>query len=242
MYKRILFSFIIALIFIPSAALLAAQTKDDVVKQYELMLKTAGLPVATASSEVDSLIKQMGAAQNDLDNSYSALDKRVQALRSTDPKKNPALALVKTAKSAVNAFKAMKPVEHILVFSSPAKGVAPSVSPDSDFGSGRDAAEKAIADTSLYLISPARPGSVPQGDIMTDFIPQLIRQLFRFAYLAILVSLVVSGIMWITAMDNEDKVTKAKHIIYYSLIGFAFVTLAFAIVRAITDIDFFRLL
>jgi len=240
MKKRFLFPLIALAFLIPFSSVFAAMTKADIVKQFGQYLTAAGLPKAAASSQVDGLINFMEGSQKEIDNTFSTLDGRVQGLRATDPKKNPALKLLSTAKSAVTAFKKLKAVEHISVYSSPATGVAPSISPDSAFDLAKEKAEKAMADTSLYLISPARPGAVPEGDLMTDFVPQLIRQLFRFAYLAILISLVVSGILWITAMDNEEKVTKAKHIIYYSLIGFAFVTLAFAIVKGITDIDFFR--
>ena len=74
---------------------------------------------------------------------------------------------------------------------------------------------------------------------MRDFIPWIIRTLFRFAFFAIFISFLVSGVMFITAFSTEERVTKAKNILYYSLIGFAFVSLAFAIVKAVTNIDFF---
>jgi len=79
-----------------------------------------------------------------------------------------------------------------------------------------------------------------EGDLVSDFIPQLIRQLFRFAWLAVLIAFTVSGVMLVMAHDNDENITKAKGMIYYSLIGFAFVALAFAIVKGVTDIDFFR--
>ena len=101
------------------------------------------------------------------------------------------------------------------------------------------AAQKSIADLNFNFISPSEIENVPTGDIIEDFIPQLIRQLFRFTSIAILISFIVSGVMLVTAYDDEEKLSKAKRILYYSLIGFAFVTFAFAIVKAITNINFF---
>lgn len=101
------------------------------------------------------------------------------------------------------------------------------------------AAKKALSDIKYSFISPSEIENVPKGDIIQDFIPQLIRQLFRFTSLAILISFIVSGVMLVTASDDEEKLSKAKRILYYSLVGFAFVTFAFAIVKAITNINFF---
>lgn len=101
------------------------------------------------------------------------------------------------------------------------------------------AAQKALSDINFNFISPTEIENVPKGDIVQDFIPQLIRQLFRFTSVAILISFIVSGVMLVTASDDEEKLSKAKRILYYSLIGFAFVTFAFAIVKAITNINFF---
>ena len=47
-------------------------------------------------------------------------------------------------------------------------------------------------------------------------------------------------LLLITSFDNEERHTQAKKILTYSLIGFVFVALAFALVKAITNIDFFN--
>jgi hypothetical protein len=89
-------------------------------------------------------------------------------------------------------------------------------------------------------LKPERPGDVPETRLLEDFIPQLIRQLFRFAWLAILIAFIASGVMFVMAFDSDDRITKAKHMIYYTLIGFGVITLAFSVVKAITNIDFFN--
>lgn len=119
----------------------------------------------------------------------------------------------------------------------------------SAFNNAEKAAVKAINGVNQFLLAPSRPGvtkkdgkdvgGVPTGDLIEDFIPGVIRILFRFASLAVLISFVVSGVMFVMVFGEEERITKAKHMLYYSLIGFAFVSLAFAIVKAITDIDFF---
>ena len=45
--------------------------------------------------------------------------------------------------------------------------------------------------------------------------------------------------MLATAMDNEEKSTKARNVLVFSLIGFVFVALAYAVIKAVTDINFF---
>ena len=56
----------------------------------------------------------------------------------------------------------------------------------------------------------------------------------------ILIALTVSGVMFVTAQENDERLTKARGMLYYTLIGFAFIAFSFAIVKALTDIDFFR--
>ena len=117
----------------------------------------------------------------------------------------------------------------------------------SSFTKAESDAISAINKVNRYILMPSRPGSdkndpdagVPEGDILEDFIPGLIRILFRFASLAVLTSFVTSGVFFIVSFGNDERLSKAKHMLYYSLIGFAFIVLAFAMVKAITDIDFF---
>jgi cytochrome bd-type quinol oxidase subunit 1 len=159
---------------------------------------------------------------------YDKLNERVNLMEASDPKKDGAKDLLDTAKDLLDEIDTDEEDDEV-------------------FLGQIEAAQKAINDVNLYLIKPVAPGAtkitgegtVPEGDIIEDFIPQFIRLLFRFASLAVLIAFVVSGIMFVVAFDNEERVTKAKQMLYYSIIGFAFVTLAFAIVKAITDIDFF---
>jgi hypothetical protein len=157
--------------------------------------------------------------QQEIEFAYDKLNERINLMEHNDPKKDEAEELLDDAKDIIDEID--------------------TDASDADFLDQEKEAREALNKVNLYLIQPFRPGAVPEGDIVEDFIPQFIRLLFRFASLAILISFVVSGIMFVVAFDNEERVTKAKQMLYYSLIGFAFVTLAFAIVKAVTDIDFF---
>lgn len=102
--------------------------------------------------------------------------------------------------------------------------------------------KKAIQELKLALVNPRLlkdSTAVPEGEIFENLIPQLIRLAFKVAWIVIFISFMLSGIYMILYMESEDRLTKAKHILYYSIIGFIIITLAFAIVKAVTNIDFF---
>ncbi len=183
----------------------------------------------------DSLEARQSAAVG----AFDLLHTRVQGMNARDPKKDGANDLLDTAEDKVEAFKDLDASNHITP-----EGDEGPFDADEEFLDAERAALTAINDVNRFIFSPARPGggegTVPQGDLVRDFIPQIIRQLFRFAWLAILIGLVIAAILLITSFDNEERHTQAKKILTYSLIGFAFVALAFALVKAITDIDFFN--
>ncbi|MFH0820896.1 MAG: hypothetical protein V1908_03930 [Candidatus Peregrinibacteria bacterium] len=180
---------------------------------------------------------------------FDLLHTRVEGMNSNDPKKEglknfklvtgEEVDLLEVAEDKVNTFKDLSAANHIVP-----EGNEGPFEADQEFLDAERAALNAVNDVNRFIFSPARPGggegTVPQGDLMQDFIPQAIRQLFRFAWLAILSGLVVASILLVIAFDNEEFHTQAKKILYYSLIGFVFVALAFALTKAITNIDFFN--
>ncbi len=178
--------------------------------------------------------------QKDMASSLEALEKRIDVLSKTDPRKDGADDKFNTANRLLDTFLELDvtkkdPVtnEVLLVTEyEPYDAVEKFTDAEKD-------AFKAINDVNRSLLAPVKPGNVPDGDILEDFLPGVIRILMRFASLAVFISFIVSGVFLIVSFDNEERVTKAKSMLYYTLIGFAFVTLAFAIVKAVTDIDFF---
>ena len=185
--------------------------------------------------QLDMLKRQKDAAS-----SLESLDERIGALSKTDPRKDDADDKFDTAETELNTFLALDPTKRdsttneVLLVTE----YEPYSATDK-FTDAEKSALKAISDVNRTLLAPVKPGNVPEGDILEDFLPGVIRILMRFASLAVFISFVVSGIFLIVSFGNEDRVTKAKQMLYYSLIGFAFVTLAFAIIKAVTDIDFF---
>lgn len=219
-----------------------AMSQKAAISTYEAELVGIGLNQKIANekamSESDALLELMKTAQYDTEVAYDNLDIHVGSLNKTDGRREKALKALNDADDKVKAFTALDPKNEFDVLKAQA-GALPRLLPTNAFNEAQTNATEALSAVNRILIAPDRPGNVPQGDIVNDFIPQIIRQLFRFAWLVILVSFIVSGVFFILARDNEERVTKAKSIIYYSLAGFAVVALAFAIVKALTDIDFF---
>ena len=192
-----------------------------------------------ASQEADALFEFMENSQLDMEIAFDSLDTRIKGLHKNDGRREEALAAMSKAEEKIGDFKNLQVQNHFDV----QKGVAgalPRLLPTAEFTNAQTETLDTMAEVNRVLISPDRPGTVPEGDLVSDFIPQLVRQLFRFAWLGVLIALIVSGISLVLARDNEENVTKAKGMIYYAFIGFAIIALAFAIVKGITNIDFFN--
>ncbi len=188
----------------------------------------------------DDFKSSLEARQLAVSDAFDKLNTRVDLMDSRDPKKDGAKDLLGTAEDAVKAFKDLPAGDHIQVIDE-ANDVFDA---SQAFKDAEREAQTAMNAVNLYIFTPARPGagaegSVPQGDLVKNFIPQVIRQLFRFVSLAILVGIIVAAIMLITSFDNEERHSQAKKILIFALVGFVFVALAFALVTAITHIDFF---
>ncbi len=192
-----------------------------------------------ALDHIVSTLLLMESSQASAQTKYEEVGSRVDAMHPDDTRRDDANEAKDEAKSIKNNFKDLNVVSNFYV-EIQIGGVSPLVKPSDDFLNAEKEAFDALSKVNKILIAPSRPGTVPHGDILEDLAPQLIRQLFRFAWLAVLISFVVSGVMFIISFDNEEHISRAKRMIYFTLLGFAFVSLAFAIVKAITDIDFFR--
>jgi len=193
-------------------------------------------PMAFGDAEEDAKQAKIDS-QQEIKDSFGRLDFRINNLDNNDPRKSVAKDKLEEARKKKDAFVNLS-------------------TDDADFDTAENDAIKAISEVNRYFMQPVqpggnlsekKPGTVPgSGDeiktIKEDFIPTLVRLLFRFTSLMILISFVVSGVMFIIAYDNEEFVTKAKQMLYYSLLGFAFVALAYAIVKGITQINYFGII
>lgn len=172
----------------------------------------------------------MDAQQTKLNDKWGEWEEKADDWWDDHPKKDAIEKAMNDVRSDYEYFKDMPISGHV---------DSETSLPDGDWNNAHLKAKKAMSYVQQVYVNPLKPGNVPEGDLIENFIPQLIRQLFRFAYLAILISFLVSGAFLVMVLDNDERLTKAKQMIYFSFIGFAFITLAFAIVKAITDIDFF---
>jgi len=240
MFKKLISSFFIFTLFFTLTSPVFALNKSEAEAEYvEQLPQDFPDKEGTAENEAGAVISSMEGSQSDISDALNTLDDRVKALKSDDPKKDGASDQLSTAKKSVNKFTGYEAKNNLHVIGG-GPGSLPQILPSNSFQEAEKKAQTDMNKVNKALLAPTKPGNVPEGDILEDFLPQLIRQLFRFAWVAVLVALVISGVMFVMAFDNDERITKAKHMIYYTLIGFAAVTLAFAIVKAISDIDFFN--
>ncbi len=225
-----------------STQVVFALNKDEATDQYRGQLVEYGLDAETAQKkageDVSALIDNMEASQYDLDVALDNLEKRVSSLMTSDSRLDEAETVLNDSKQLIRDFLDL-PAQDYLDVQNTTAGVPPRVLALEDFEIAKTKAMDVITRVNQILIAPNRPGEVPTGDLMEDFIPQFVRQLFRFAWIVALLSLITSGIFFILAKGNDDRVSKARSILIFTLIGFVVITLAFAVVNAITDIDFF---
>lgn len=201
--------------------------------------------IGDPSGDSTAVIREVMQDQTELTAAFDGLSDRINRMVVSDPKRQEIKDVIggpfyrdrsdPTVEKVINDFLCLEINE---IVEQKADGTWIFVD-SSEYKLLRQNAKAAVAKINVAFVAPRRPGEVPKGDLLEDFIPQLVRLLFRFASLAVFVSFVVSGLMFVMAFSNEERVTKAKQMLYWSLVGFAFVVLAFAVVKAITDIDFF---
>lgn len=223
-----------------------ALTTSEATTLYSSELQSVGMTKELADSkaqeDVGSVVSSMQASQTDISFQFDTLKDRIDKLLKSDKRRDTAKdAIEAVEEGSKKTFVEMKADTELFVQES-IGGTPPSVSASDAFNLAQEQVEKDLNQINRILIGPTQPGAVPAGDLVSDFIPQIIRQLFRFAWLAVLVSLTASGVMLVMAHDDDAKLTKAKSMLYFTLIGTAFVSLAFALVKAVTDIDFFKFL
>ncbi len=76
------------------------------------------------------------------------------------------------------------------------------------------------------------------ADLKTGIVPQAIKIVLALAGVVSFVVFVYAGIMMVIAQGNEEEVTKAKNTFIWSLIGLAFITTAYALVRGVMQLIF----
>lgn len=219
-------------------AMSSAQATSDYSAEWVALGMEKATADAKAEEDVKAVLDSMHNSAADVDFRFESIKERVDELLPSDKRKDRAQEALDTAEDSKDSFLDMTADQELFVQIS-VGGAPPAVMPSEAFTLAQQQAESDQIAVNRILIAPNQPGAVPGGDLVSDFIPQIIRQMFRFAWLAVLVAFTASGVMLVMAHGDDAKLTKAKSMIYFTLIGTAFVTLAFALVKAVTDIDFF---
>lgn len=78
---------------------------------------------------------------------------------------------------------------------------------------------------------------IVQGDLLGEFVPRLISLSLQVFGAALLVMIVISGIYLVAGGTNESLVEEAKSIFYHAIIGAVVVTISFALVYGVTQVN-----
>lgn len=81
-------------------------------------------------------------------------------------------------------------------------------------------------------------GALPTGDLKKNIVPAAIRIALALAGTAFFCALVYSGVMLVIAQGNEEELTKFKNMLIWSLVGLAFITASYALVRGVMTLVF----
>lgn len=90
-------------------------------------------------------------------------------------------------------------------------------------------------DTGIHTTGTAAYGTKVTEDIGTYIGNAVLTPLFSVLGLVFFLLMIYSGIMWMTAAGNPDRVGKAKRILVSSIIGLAIVMLALGITYFVLD-------
>ncbi len=189
---------------------------------------------ADLESDLKAQKESMQKRQAEVESAFDVLDVRVNEMDQNTPRFKAMQIRRDTAREAVEAFTDVS-VEDFEKKTPTQRGNI-----EERFREREAAAVEALNEANWFLVAPIRPSNAPEGDLLESFLPHLIRQFFIFSSTLVLVILLIVSVMMITSYDNEERVQQAKKALYYVLVGFAFIVLAYAIVTAVTTIDFFN--
>lgn len=81
-------------------------------------------------------------------------------------------------------------------------------------------------------------GALPTGDLKKDIVPAAIKIALALAGTLFFCAIVYSGVMLVIAQGNEEELTKFKNMLIWSLVGLAFITASYALVRGVMNLVF----
>ncbi len=80
--------------------------------------------------------------------------------------------------------------------------------------------------------------ALPSANLKTQILPKVIKTFLMLVGSLSLAVFVYAGVMLVIAQGNEEDITQFKNILLWSLVGLAFITASYAIVRGIMGISF----
>jgi len=87
--------------------------------------------------------------------------------------------------------------------------------------------------------SPVGHGSrLPDGDLIFDIVPAIIQNILLSLGALMFIALIVGGVLLVTAQGNEETLTKAKKLLAYAGAGVLLISLAYAMVIGLAQLDF----
>jgi multisubunit Na+/H+ antiporter MnhB subunit len=93
-------------------------------------------------------------------------------------------------------------------------------------------------DTDLEIQTTNGVENLATGDLRSYIIPQIIKIILQLMGTAALILLLYAGGLMVLRDEDEERVTKARSLIIYAIIGIIVSVLAYAIVEAVLQLDF----
>ena len=93
-----------------------------------------------------------------------------------------------------------------------------------------------VAKPSGYIEGTDSGTSITSKDLKTEVVPSVINMALALVGTVSMGVFIYSGVMLIIAQGNEEEVTKFKTSLLWSLVGLAFITVSYGIVRGILQI------
>jgi len=85
----------------------------------------------------------------------------------------------------------------------------------------------------------AEVSALPQSDVKSEFLPLIARLMIYGASFASMLAFFYAGFLLVTQYGNEEKVTSARSIIIWGVVGMAVTAAAYVIIRGVLELDIF---
>lgn len=79
---------------------------------------------------------------------------------------------------------------------------------------------------------------LPEGNLKKSIVPQAIKFTLILTGVVSVGVFSYAGVMLVVAQGNEEEITKFKNILIWSLVGLAFITMAYTLVSGLLQISF----